>query len=532
MPNVGGYIAATERLTADTIRICYGGLLAEVLLSGTPVVRDFDLVTNTIGAAVYNLDAYTLDKPRFTGYHRSSINAEDRIFAHTNIPAALDSSITLYRRDDSLGFFASILITDNVLLPAQKTCALEAIFMDPAGTSHVLYSERPRAPLAQKPRTIYYRQIDAAGAMTAAVVVYTYQFESQQTFGFPGLVGNKLVFPFPLENGTSELDQFWTGAVLIMDPYTALAPVISQVAVPTQQLTLDATAVCANIHAAPLGGGLHLWWLEQRALDGVTPLSRIMYATFDGVAVGAPAVFYDAIANPAPFPAPGATLTFLSPPLMDVVDPMLVVAMNNIGFFWFAGLAPPAVAAILQRTEFRRMVVLIPNRFDLCLRWDGEVYHKHQPRRECCRPILWRDINWVRAPQDYIPFRRTAGIPTPLAASGDVEVLNFEVPPGYDGLIAGLFNMYTGPGFREGNGDIEWRLMVNRTYAIHLGRIMVSLGGQDQPYPVDGGIFVQSGTRVRYIVSVPNLSGGILPLASRIVCGLEGLFYARTQLRM
>jgi hypothetical protein len=118
-------------------------------------------------------------------------------------------------------------------------------------------------------------------------------------------------------------------------------------------------------------------------------------------------------------------------------------------------------------------------------------------------------------------------VQAPLAI-GDVEVLNFEVPPGYDGLIAGLFNVYTGPGFQDGNGDIEWRLLINRTYAVHLGRIMVSLGGQDQPYPVDGGIFIQSGTRIRYIVNVPNLSGGILPLASQIVCGLEGLFYART----
>jgi hypothetical protein len=188
----------------------------------------------------------------------------------------------------------------------------------------------------------------------------------------------------------------------------------------------------------------------------------------------------------------------------------------------------PLVVPVTNQGGFRRMVVLIPNLFDLCLQRDGEAYRKYAPQHECCQPILWRDINWVRAPQDYIPFRKVTAIPTPLAAAGDVEVLNFQVPPGYDGVIAGLFNVYTGPGFREGNGDIEWRLIVNRTYAVHLGQIMVTLGSQDTCYPVDGGIFIQSGTRIRYIVNVPNLSGGILPLASQIVCGLEGLFYART----
>ena len=47
--------------------------------------------------------------------------------------------------------------------------------------------------------------------MTAPVVVYTYNFISDQTFGFPDRVGTMLVFPFPVENGTSELDQYWTG---------------------------------------------------------------------------------------------------------------------------------------------------------------------------------------------------------------------------------------------------------------------------------------------------------------------------------
>jgi hypothetical protein len=133
----------------------------------------------------------------------------------------------------------------------------------------------------------------------------------------------------------------------------------------------------------------------------------------------------------------------------------------------------------------------------------------------------------VRAPLAHHPFRKVGTVPTPLAATGDVEVLAFQVPHGYDGVIAGLVNLYTGPGFQDGSGDLEWRLAINRVYATHLGQVLVTLGSQQQPFTVDGGIPVQSGTWVRYLVAAPNLSGAILPLVSQIVCEVEGLFYAR-----
>jgi hypothetical protein len=175
----------------------------------------------------------------------------------------------------------------------------------------------------------------------------------------------------------------------------------------------------------------------------------------------------------------------------------------------------------------RRMSVLIPNRYDNCLDRLAAAYNARAPYRYCCPLRAYREINQVRAPADALPFRKTAAVPTPLAATGDVVVLAFQVPCGYDGVIAGLWHLYTGPGFGEGDGDIEWRLMVNRVYATRLGRVLVTLGSRALSYPVDGGIPVQSGNLVQYIVAVPNLSGGILPLASQIVCGVEGLFYAR-----
>jgi len=220
-----------------------------------------------------------------------------------------------------------------------------------------------------------------------------------------------------------------------------------------------------------------------------------------------------------PLAAPVWTLENIDP------DQMIQAPAMFLGF----GAEPPApapVAPVMQGGS-RRMHVLVPNLFDHCLQNELDLHRKYRPQKACCDVSLYYDITWVRAPKSAIPFRKTGTVPTPLAAAGDVTVLDFQVPVGYDGIIAGLFGVYTGPGFLEGNGDIVWRLIVNRVYAIHLGQVLVTLGSQQVPYPALGGIPIQSGNRIRYVVNVPNLSGGILPLASEIVCGLEGLFYAR-----
>jgi hypothetical protein len=205
-------------------------------------------------------------------------------------------------------------------------------------------------------------------------------------------------------------------------------------------------------------------------------------------------------------------------------DPMVQAPALFLGFG--AAPAPPAAAPVMANQGFRRMDILIPNHFDKCLDQDVLENQKAGPWKACCQDLVYYDISNVRAPANSIPFRKVAGIPTPLPGP-DTVVLDFQVPTGYDGLLTGCFNVYTGPGFGEGNGDIEWRILINKVYGVQLGQILVTLGSQASAYSIDGGIQIQSGQRIQYIVNVPNLSGGILPLNSQIVCGLEGLFYAR-----
>ncbi len=531
MPSMGNTIVATELLDSNTLRLCYGGTAPEVLATNVPVVRDFDLVTNTLGPILFTADAFILQAPQIAGYRRNVVAAQDWVFVMR--ASGFGIAITLYRHDGA-GFLPEVQISDNVLLPNSKVCALEAIYMDPSGTAHVIYSERPR--VAQKPRTVYYRQVSALGVMTAPAAVYTYNFISPQTFGFPDRLGTFLVFPFPKENGTSEADQYWTAAMLVIDPYTVPAPSTTLVDLPSQRLSLITTANSGSVHASTLGGQAYLWWLEELGLDGVTPLSRIMYTTYSGGAVPGAAVFHDELATPS-FDPPGGPMQYLSQPFMDVADPMLLVGMAGIiggipigpiSFYWFSIAGPPGAPPVMSNQGSRRSHLLIPNHWDKCLDSDAILHRAANPGRDCCYPLIYYDVSGqIRAPKGAIPFRKVGTVPTPLAASGDVIVLDFEVPEGYDGLLSGLFNVYTGPGFAEGGGDIQWRIRVNKVYAVQLGQILVTLGSRQQSYPIEGGIQIQSGQHIQYIVNVPNLSGGILPLATQIVCGLEGLFYAQ-----
>jgi hypothetical protein len=173
------------------------------------------------------------------------------------------------------------------------------------------------------------------------------------------------------------------------------------------------------------------------------------------------------------------------------------------------------------------MVVLVPNYWDHSLWKEVDPARQIPARSVCCVRDPNDHFKWVRLPKGAIEFRKVGAIPTPLAAAGDVLVLRFTIPMGYDGVIHGLTQHYTGPGFLEGNGDIEWRLKINRTYAQYLGNVLVSLGSLSETHPLDDGIPVYSLQQVEYIVNVPNGSGGILPVNTQIVCACTGFFWPR-----
>ena len=101
------------------------------------------------------------------------------------------------------------------------------------------------------------------------------------------------------------------------------------------------------------------------------------------------------------------------------------------------------------------------------------------------------------------------------------------VPYGYDGLMMGFFTTYTGQGFEQGSGDIEWRIQLNQRYLENLGNIEFQLGSSVSPCPLTEGQILLSGQLMRLVVNVPNLSGNIQIGGSRVGGGLIGFYWPR-----
>ena len=530
MPSTFNTGVCTSRVNADTIRVCYS-------LPGAtyPVVnvRDFDMVTNTLGTVLYDLSSFhllwSITKPI---YQRSSVAAEDRIFASAISGGLVGYVLALFRHDGS-GFLPIITIDAGGVYPDDYNISPEALFMDPAGTSHVIYSKlgifhsgvpQPNYGV----RYFYYVQVNAAGAATAPVLVLTYPIGTTAGFGFPALLGNKLAFPFGTQHGTTIVDQYFTGSILVMDPYTSPIPTISQVDLPTEQVanySLPTPIETPAINATTLGSLMYLWWIDVQGLDGVTPLSRIMYATWDGTTIGAPILFYDNIATPlipTPYPLMG-----MAPTYMDVADPM--IAVN--GHYFYTGNVPPPPPVIPSRPRIfgnRRMVILEPNAFDTCLSKERRLARQMDWHQQiCCVPDKFDMNRLSRFPADAEEFRIIKAVPTPLASAGDVLVATYLPPLGFDGILHGIFHQYTGPGFRDGGGDIEWRIQFGPAYGKGFGNILVQMGKVEKFYSLGDGIPLLSHRPLKYFVYVPNGSGGILPVNSQIVCGLQGWIFPR-----
>jgi hypothetical protein len=131
-------------------------------------------------------------------------------------------------------------------------------------------------------------------------------------------------------------------------------------------------------------------------------------------------------------------------------------------------------------------------------------------------------------PEQCVPFYKTGGIVTPTTAAGDVTVISFRVPPGYDGLLTGLYFGYSGNGFSQGSGDLLFRVRTNQVYLKDLGAVPFLLGSSQQPCPMTQGAPLLSSQLVSVIVNVPNLSGNIQTGASTIYCGMNGFWWPRT----
>lgn len=138
---------------------------------------------------------------------------------------------------------------------------------------------------------------------------------------------------------------------------------------------------------------------------------------------------------------------------------------------------------------------------------------------------------WSEMPPGGLPFDPFDSIVTPNANSVETLVLQFQVPFGYDGIVLGVTNLFTGPGFVEGSGNLIWRIRIGspnlqgrpqRNYS----DIRNTLGTLAQPREVHGGIAIVSGQFLEYTVT-HALGSPIVPAGTRIICNIAGFYWPR-----
>lgn len=174
---------------------------------------------------------------------------------------------------------------------------------------------------------------------------------------------------------------------------------------------------------------------------------------------------------------------------------------------------------------------LFPNDFDLCLSRELALFDLIDRQAMSCarKPdcFLQQERDWLDSPPGWRTFNPVKAIPLPAPTDGDVVVLSFRVPYGYDGVITAQYHGYT-QNFTEGSGDLQWRISADDRLLRDCGDMLLTIGSPKQLSPVYGGLQLRSGNLVKYIVSAPNLTSTLPPPGTgNILAGLHGFFYPR-----
>lgn len=138
---------------------------------------------------------------------------------------------------------------------------------------------------------------------------------------------------------------------------------------------------------------------------------------------------------------------------------------------------------------------------------------------------------WLEMPPGGFPFDEFASIDTPAANGVETLVLQFAIPFGCDGVVLGIANVFTGPGFVEGSGNLTWRIRVGAASLqgspqLNYANIINTLGSAQTPREVQGGIIVTSGQYLTYSV-IHALGSPIIPGGTRILCNIQGYYWPR-----
>jgi hypothetical protein len=166
---------------------------------------------------------------------------------------------------------------------------------------------------------------------------------------------------------------------------------------------------------------------------------------------------------------------------------------------------------------------------------DAETFFRSHGGRTLAAPDVPQyesKAPWIDPPSGFEAFYSPGIIATPAANGADTTALSFRVPTGYDGVIRRIANLYTGPGFVAGSGNLVWRILRNGQAIRNFDNMQFSLGtysstgGSILPAEMDG-IRMFADDVITFIVN--HAATSPLPVAgTQIVVLLGGWIYPKS----
>jgi hypothetical protein len=172
------------------------------------------------------------------------------------------------------------------------------------------------------------------------------------------------------------------------------------------------------------------------------------------------------------------------------------------------------------------------NRYDACLLDVASRIPGALSRQRCFGVPPWQEM-----PGTGQRFQRRASIVRPALPNVETTVLTWRVPPGWDGVIITVTNVFVpiAPPVGElvdGSGDLTWRLQDNFRYFRDLGNITISLGSLQYPYELDGaGYRIYSNDTIVYTVTMSAAGAANLDPQGRVICAITGWLYPMAEYR-
>ncbi len=95
---------------------------------------------------------------------------------------------------------------------------------------------------------------------------------------------------------------------------------------------------------------------------------------------------------------------------------------------------------------------------------------------------------WIDPPADWQNLDLIAYVALPAIAA-QANVISYQIPPGYNGVIKKVANNFVGGGWSEGSGGVSWQILLDGSPppgATNYDLILASLGSPANPVAIAG----------------------------------------------